>query len=134
MRRSLLGKFLKHADTDFANDHSRLAQWLRAIDAINNNRDFSAFAADAIFSRLQKHAELSTFVPEQFIKEGEYMRDDAEVLAYIARQEERKKVAAEFSAELNAKNAEIADQAREIADQSAKIAALEARIAALTGK
>ena len=55
------------------------------------------------------------------------MRDDAEVLAYIARQEERQKLTAEFRAELNAKNAEIADLA-------AEIATLKAQIAALTGK
>lgn len=129
MRRSLLGKFLKHADTDFANDHSRLAQWLRAIDFINNNRDFSAFVVDPIFSRLQKRAELSTFVPEQFIKEGEYMRDDAEVLAYIARQEERKKVAAEFRAELNAKNEALNAKNAEIANLVAEIASLNAKLA-----
>lgn len=73
-------------------------------------------------------------MPEQFTKEGEYMRDDAEVMAYIARQEERQKLTAEFRAELNAKNAEIADLAAENANQTAKIAALEAQIAALTGK
>ncbi|MCQ2103773.1 MAG: PD-(D/E)XK nuclease family transposase [Fibrobacter sp.] len=88
-----IDKFLKHANTDYAADDSRLAQWLRAIDALNNNQDFSAFEGDKHFSLLQKRADLSTFAPELFVEAGEHMKDDVEVAAYIARQEERKKSA-----------------------------------------
>ncbi|PWJ59770.1 MULTISPECIES: PD-(D/E)XK nuclease family transposase [unclassified Fibrobacter] len=111
-----VGKFLKHADTDFANDSSRIAQWLRAIDTLNSNGDYTPFASDAIFSRLQKYAEMSTFMPELFIEDGKNMRDTAEVLAYIARKEER-----------NAKI--IAEQGQTIAEQARKIAELEAKLA-----
>ncbi|MCQ2098564.1 MAG: Rpn family recombination-promoting nuclease/putative transposase [Fibrobacter sp.] len=98
-----IGKFLEHANTDYAEDDSRLAQWLRAIDALNNNKDFSAFAGDKYFSLLQKRAEMSTFAKELFIKAGERMKDDVEVAAYIARSEERRKsedVIAKLQAEI----------------------------------
>lgn len=58
-----------------------------------NNRDFSAFEGDKHFSLLQKRSDLSTFAPELFVEAGEHMKDDVEVAAYIARQEERKKSA-----------------------------------------
>ena len=43
-----VNKFLKHPQK-FSGDHSRLAQWLRAIDVLNRDADFSEFANDPIF-------------------------------------------------------------------------------------
>ncbi len=114
-----IGKFLEHADTDYAEDDSRLAQWLRAINALNNNRDFSAFEGDKHFSLLQKRAEMSTFAEELFIKAGGRMKDDVEVAAYIARQEERKK-SEDIIAKLEAENSKY----------MAEIASLKAALAA----
>lgn len=36
----------------FANDNSRLAQWLRAIDTLNRDADFGSFSADSMFKVL----------------------------------------------------------------------------------
>ena len=55
-----VNKFLKHADS-FIADHSRLAQWLRAIDALNCEADFSEFSSDPIFNVLQEEVRLYNF-------------------------------------------------------------------------
>ena len=53
-------KFLKDAER-FAGDSSRLAQWLRAIDALNCEADFSEFANDPVFRLLQNEVKLCRF-------------------------------------------------------------------------
>ena len=53
-------KFHKHAEA-FASDNSRLAQWLRAIDALNRKADFSEFADDPVFRVLQNEVKLCNF-------------------------------------------------------------------------
>ncbi len=83
-----VNKFLRHGDA-FAGDKSRLAEWLRAIDALNRNKDFSRFALDENFACLQKWARVGTFTPEVFFKAGEHMRDDVELAADDAREEGR---------------------------------------------
>lgn len=45
----------------FAGDSSRLAQWLRAIDTLNRDADFSEFANDPIFRLLQNEVKLCNF-------------------------------------------------------------------------
>jgi predicted transposase/invertase (TIGR01784 family) len=55
-----VAKFLKKAK-DFANDNSRLAQWLRAIDTLNRDADFSEFANDPVFRLLQNEVKLCNF-------------------------------------------------------------------------
>ena len=55
-----VNKFLKYAET-FAADHSRLAQWLRAIDSLNHEADFSGFSSDPIFKVLQEEVRLYNF-------------------------------------------------------------------------
>ena len=55
-----VAKFLKKAK-DFANDNSRLAQWLRAIDTLNCEADFSEFANDPVFKVLQNEVKLCNF-------------------------------------------------------------------------
>ena len=53
-------KFFKSAER-FADDNCRLAQWLRAIDALNREADFSEFANDPVFRVLQNEVKLSNF-------------------------------------------------------------------------
>ena len=53
-------KFFKDA-ARFAGDSSRLAQWLRAIDTLNRDADFSEFANDPIFRILQNEVKLCNF-------------------------------------------------------------------------
>ena len=53
-------KFLRHAET-YADDNSRLAQWLRAIDALNREADFSEFSRDPVFGVLQNAAKMCNF-------------------------------------------------------------------------
>ena len=53
-------KFLKQKER-FAGDNSRIAQWLRAIDTINREADFSEFAADPVFKVLQNEVKLCNF-------------------------------------------------------------------------
>ena len=55
-----VNKFFKHAES-FATDCSRLAQWLRAIDTLNREADFSGFSSDPIFKVLQEEVKLSNF-------------------------------------------------------------------------
>ena len=52
-----VGKFLKKS-SEFADDNSRLAQWIRAIDTLNRNADFSRFATDPVFCALQDEVNL----------------------------------------------------------------------------
>ena len=55
-----VAKFLKNAK-DFADDNCRLAQWLRAIDTLNREADFSEFAQDPVFKLLQNEVKLCNF-------------------------------------------------------------------------
>ena len=55
-----VAKFLKNAK-DYIGDNCRLAQWLRAIDALNREADFSEFAHDPVFKLLQKEVKLCNF-------------------------------------------------------------------------
>jgi hypothetical protein len=52
-----VGKFLKNS-AELVYDNSRLAQWIRAIDTLNRNTDFSNFATDSVFCALQDEANL----------------------------------------------------------------------------
>ena len=45
----------------FKGDHSRIAQWLRAIDTLNREADFSEFATDSVFKVLQNEVKLCNF-------------------------------------------------------------------------
>ena len=53
-------KFFKDAQR-FVGDSSRLAQWLRAIDTLNRDANFSEFANDPIFRLLQNEVKLCNF-------------------------------------------------------------------------
>ena len=53
-------KFFRNAER-FADDSSRLAQWLRAIDTLNREADFSEFANDPVFKVLQNEVKLCRF-------------------------------------------------------------------------
>ena len=55
-----VNKFLKQKEK-FAGDNSRIAQWLRAIDTLNREADFSEFAADPVFKVLQNEVKLNKF-------------------------------------------------------------------------
>ena len=52
-----VNKFLKQKEK-FEGDNSRIAQWLRAIDTLNREADFSEFAADPVFKVLQNSKQL----------------------------------------------------------------------------
>lgn len=53
-------KFLDHAEA-YAGDNSRLAQWLRAIDTLNRDADFSGFSQDPVFRVLQNAVKMYNF-------------------------------------------------------------------------
>ena len=55
-----VAKFLKNAK-DYVGDNCRLAQWLRAIDTLNREADFSEFANDPVFRVLQNEVKLCNF-------------------------------------------------------------------------
>lgn len=55
-----VAKFLKNAK-DYIGDNCRLAQWLRAIDTLNREADFSEFANDPVFKLLQNEVKLCNF-------------------------------------------------------------------------
>ena len=53
-------KFLRDAQK-FASDNCRLAQWLRVIDTLNREDDFSEFENDPIFKVLRNEVKLCNF-------------------------------------------------------------------------
>ncbi|WP_407457272.1 PD-(D/E)XK nuclease family transposase [Fibrobacter sp.] len=69
-------KFLKHPE-EFCDDRSRLAQWLRAIDALNREADFSEFAADPVFKALQNEVKLCNFSSRYLMTEDMKSIDNA---------------------------------------------------------
>mgnify|MGYP006385259833 FL=1 len=60
-----VAKFLKNAK-DYIGDNCRLAQWLRAIDALNREADFSEFAHDPVF----KYTKTMTSLPKRVGEAG----------------------------------------------------------------
>ena len=67
-----VNKFLKEKEK-FEGDNSRIAQWLRAIDTLNREADFSEFAADPVFKVLQNEVKLCNFSARYMI--STMMRD-----------------------------------------------------------
>ena len=74
-------KFLDHAK-DFAGDNCRLAQWLRAIDTLNREADFSEFATDPIFKVLQEEAKLCNFSARYLMTEDPVISNEAMAVYY----------------------------------------------------
>ena len=67
-----VNKFLKQKEK-FEGDNSRIAQWLRAIDTLNREADYSEFAADPVFKVLQNEVKLCNFSARYMI--STMMRD-----------------------------------------------------------
>lgn len=61
-------KFHQNAK-DYIGDNCRLAQWLRAIDTLNREADFSEFANDPVFNLLQNEVKISNFSVNHFTTE-----------------------------------------------------------------
>ena len=86
-----VNKFLKHAK-QFAGDHSRIAQWLRAIDTLNREADFSEFATDSVFRVLQNEVKLCNFSSRYML--SNMMKDiDKSYWEYGAARKKAKEVA-----------------------------------------
>jgi hypothetical protein len=101
-----VNKFLGHADV-FAADRSRLALWLRAIDTLNREADFSEFVKDPIFKVLQEEVRLCNFSSRYLMTDEMKSIDKA-----MYRFREREKVARNFlkdgdSVEKVARNTEL---------------------------
>ena len=82
-----VAKFFKKAK-DFAKDNSRIAQWLRAIDTLNNEGDFSEFANDPVFRLLQNEVKLCNFSARYLMHVDMSDFDEA-----VAKYEEKKEIA-----------------------------------------
>ena len=67
-------KFFKDAQR-FVGDSCRLAQWLRAIDTLNREADFSEFEGDPIFKDLRDAVKLYNFSSGYLLKEGMKVMD-----------------------------------------------------------
>ena len=80
-------KFFKDAQRFFG-DSSRLAQWLRAIDALNREADFSEFANDPVFKVLQNEVKLCNFSLRYLMTVDMSDFDEA-----VARYEEKREIA-----------------------------------------
>ena len=85
-----VNKFLGHADV-FAADRSRLALWLRAIDTLNREADFSEYVSDPIFKVLQEEVKLCNFSSRYLMTDEMKSIDKA-----MYRFREREKVARNF--------------------------------------
>lgn len=132
-------KFLKNADF-FRDDESRLAQWLRAIDALNREDDaaFEKFAGDPVFRGLQKAAKLCNFNSGYLLKESRHMTDIA-YEKFVAREEGLAEGRAEGHAVGCAEGhavgrAEAIQAARDIGLSEEQILALQAKLAELNCK
>ena len=89
-----VNKFLKRAE-QFAGDNSRIAQWLRAIDTLNRDADFSEFAGDPVFRVLQKQVKLCNFSSRYML--CNIMKDiDKSYWEYGAARKAKKEIAKNF--------------------------------------
>ncbi len=89
-----VNKFLKHAE-QFAGDRSRIAQWLRAIDTLNRETDFSEFAGDPVFRVLQNEVKLCNSSARYML--SNMMKDiDKSYWEYGAARKKAKEVAKNF--------------------------------------
>ena len=94
-------KFLKG---DYASDNSLLAQWLRFVDSLNNEKPL-AVPEDSIFAQLQKKMELSIFTEEFLVHEAMAM-SDREYELYVEKKHARKEGLEEGRAEGRAEGRE----------------------------
>ena len=76
----------------FAEDRSRLAQWLRAIDTLNREADFSEYEGDPIFRDLRDAVKLYNFSSGYLLKEG-MMSTDIAYEIYTAEERRSKAIA-----------------------------------------
>ena len=83
-------KFFKKAQR-FVGDSSRLAQWLRAIDTLNRDADFSEFANDPVFRLLQNEVKLCNF-SSRYLMTVDMSDFDRAVAEYSTRLEIAKKM------------------------------------------
>ncbi len=86
-----VAKFLEYDDSE---DSCRLAQWLRAIDAINNEEKWEF--ADPVFAALQKSAELCNFDALYFCTEAKMALDYEYEMAIQLKREVAEQVAVEL--------------------------------------
>jgi len=84
-------KFLKNAQ-NFADDNSRLAQWLRAIDSLNRGADFSEYAQDPVFRLLQNEVKMSNFSSRYLMTEA-MMVLDKDYIFYDAQDKKAREMA-----------------------------------------
>jgi hypothetical protein len=90
-------KFLKNAQ-NFADDNSRLAQWLRAIDSLNRGADFSEYAQDPVFRLLQNEVKMSNFSSRYLMTEA-MMVLDKDYIFYDAQDKKAREVAKDLLVE-----------------------------------
>ena len=88
-------------------DKCRIAQWLRAIDALNKEDDFSEFASDPVFRVLQNEVKLCNFSAGYML--SNIMKDiDKSYWEYGAARKTKKEIARKMLA-MNKPIEEIAD-------------------------
>ena len=87
----------KFLNGDYASDESLLAQWLRVIDGLNNEKPI-AVPEDSMLALLQKKAELSIFTEEFLVSEAMAMSDRQYEL-YVEKKHARKEGLEEGRAE-----------------------------------
>ena len=98
-------KFKVSDDYDF--DKCRIAQWLRAIDTLNKEADFSEFASDPVFRVLQNEVKLCNFSAGYML--SNIMKDiDKSYWEYGAARKTKKEIARKMLA-MNKPIEEIAD-------------------------
>ena len=97
-----VGKFLRQPEK-FASDNSRIALWLRAIDALNREADFCRYENDPMFRVLQNEVRMCNFSPRNM--SNSWMKDyDDAVLRYEGFQEGAQDKAREMATRMLLKN------------------------------
>ena len=80
-----VAKFLKNAK-DYVGDNCRLAQWLRAIDTLNRETDFSEYVSDPIFKVLQEEVKLCNF-SSRYLMTDEMKSIDKAMYAFMKQEQ-----------------------------------------------
>ncbi|WP_405327175.1 PD-(D/E)XK nuclease family transposase [Fibrobacter sp.] len=102
-----VSKFLRLSEK-FASDNCRIALWLRAIDALNREADFSRFVGDPVFNVLQNEVKLSNFSPRYM--SNSWMKDyDDAVLRYEGFLDGAQDKAREMATKMLLKNKPLAE-------------------------
>lgn len=118
----------KFLEGGYDSDNSRLAQWLRVFDSLNNERPIPN-PKDPRFALLQKKAELSKFTEEFLVSEAMKM-SDREYELYVEKKHTRAEERLSIAKAMLAEGDSVEKVARIVKLPEADVLAIQAKLAA----